>query len=86
MLKLLLTIAREKVAGFLLGNAARMPSTGNHVELPMMRCDIADHLGLTIETVSRTIAQLARDGVIRRAGGSRTFALRDFPALQRLSV
>lgn len=78
--------AREKVASFLLGIAARTPSTSNHVELPMMRCDIADHLGLTIETVSRVIAELARNGVIGRSGGSRTFALRDFPALQRLSV
>lgn len=79
--------AREKVASFLLGIAARIPSTSNdQVELPMMRCDIADHLGLTIETVSRAIAELARDGVIGRRGGSRTFALRDFPALQRLSI
>lgn len=77
--------AREKVATFLLGIAARTPSIGNHVELPMLRCDIADHLGLTIETVSRTIAELARDGFIGRPGGSRTFALRDLPALRQLS-
>jgi CRP/FNR family transcriptional regulator, nitrogen fixation regulation protein len=77
--------AREKVATFLLGIAARAPSVGNRVELPMLRCDIADHLGLTIETVSRTIAELARDGVIGRPGRSRTFALRDIAALRHLS-
>jgi CRP/FNR family transcriptional regulator, nitrogen fixation regulation protein len=77
--------AREKVATFLLGIAARAPSLGNHVELPMLRCDIADHLGLTIETVSRTIAELTRDGVIGRPGRSRTFALRDLAALRHLS-
>jgi CRP/FNR family transcriptional regulator, nitrogen fixation regulation protein len=77
--------AREKVATFLLGIAARTPRVGNHVELPMMRCDIADHLGLTIETVSRTIAELARDGVIGRPGRARTFALRDLAALRHLS-
>jgi CRP/FNR family nitrogen fixation transcriptional regulator len=77
--------AREKVATFLLGIAARAPSVGNHVELPMLRCDIADHLGLTIETVSRTLAELARDGFIGRPGGRRTFALRDLPALRQLS-
>ena len=60
--------AREKVATFLLGIAARTPGFGNQVELPMMRRDIADHLGLTIETVSRTIAELARDGVIGLPG------------------
>jgi CRP/FNR family nitrogen fixation transcriptional regulator len=77
--------AREKVATFLLGIASRAPSLGNHVELPMLRCDIADHLGLTIETVSRTIAELARDGVIGRPGRGRTFALRDLAALRQLS-
>ena len=77
--------AREKVATFLLGIAAHAPSLGNHVELPMLRCDIADHLGLTIETVSRTIAELTRDGVIGRPGRSRTFALRDLAALRHLS-
>ena len=44
-----------------------------------------DHLGLTIETVSRTIAELARDGVIGRPGRARTFALRDLAALRHLS-
>jgi CRP/FNR family nitrogen fixation transcriptional regulator len=78
--------AREKIATFLLGIAARAPSLGNHVDLPMLRCDIADHLGLTIETVSRTLAELARDGVIGRPGGRRTFALRDLTALRNLSV
>ena len=78
--------AREKVATFLLGISVRAPWIGNHVDLPMMRCDIADHLGLTIETVSRAIAELARDGVISRPGGRRTFALRNLAALRQLSV
>lgn len=77
--------AREKIATFLLDIAARAPSLGNHVELPMLRCDIADHLGLTIETVSRTIAELVRAGVIGHPGRSRTFALRDLTALRHLS-
>jgi len=34
------------------------------IALPMSRSDIADYLGLTIETVSRTLTQLKRDGVI----------------------
>lgn len=59
--------AREKVASFLMmlsRRAERRGGTGNPVALPMGRSDIADYLGLTIETVSRTLTQLKRDGII----------------------
>lgn len=54
--------AAERVGSFLLRLATRTPSTV--VELPMSRGDIADHLGLTLETVSRTFSQLAREETI----------------------
>ena len=56
--------AGERIAAFLLEMAVRAPTDGGQVELPMTRADIADHLGLTIETVSRIMARLGRDGVI----------------------
>lgn len=57
--------AEEKVAAFLVGlRDRRARLTGHasvHVPLPMSRQDIADFLGLTIETVSRTFTRLAND-------------------------
>ncbi|MCA1453760.1 helix-turn-helix domain-containing protein [Bradyrhizobium sp. BRP22] len=60
--------AEEKVASFLIGWRDRLAGIGHVGEvlpLPMGRLDIADYLGLTIETVSRTFTKLERDGVIR---------------------
>jgi CRP/FNR family transcriptional regulator len=66
--------ATEKVASFLLLLARRSTLTGcAHVaapevprfELPLTRADIADYLGLTIETVSRQITRLKSAGTIR---------------------
>jgi len=59
--------AEEKVASFLVGWRARLVRAGGSaatIPLPMGRQDIADFLGLTIETVSRTLTKLERDGVI----------------------
>ena len=64
--------AVERVASFLLylrANQARFDPEGPrdksvHIELPMTRLDIADFLGLTIETVSRAFSSLKRSGTI----------------------
>jgi CRP/FNR family nitrogen fixation transcriptional regulator len=77
--------AQEKIATFLLDMAARI-AKGDRFELPMQRSDIADHLGLTIETVSRTLTQLAKNGLIEIAAASRHVVLRNKPALQRLNA
>jgi CRP/FNR family nitrogen fixation transcriptional regulator len=55
--------AAEKVATFLLEMDTRMRPTGG-ISLPMSRRDIADYLGLTLETVSRTISQLQAEGMV----------------------
>lgn len=77
--------AQEKVASFLLDMARRV-SHEDHFELPMQRADIADHLGLTIETVSRTLTQFAREGLIKLAATSRSVVLCDKAALRRLNA
>lgn len=59
--------AREKVASFLMMLSRRQISRGqddNPIAVSMSRADIADYLGLTIETVSRTLTQLKKAGVL----------------------
>lgn len=77
--------ALEKIATFLLDIAARV-SEGDAIDLPMSRTDIADHLGLTIETVSRSLTQLERQGVIELPAQRRTIVLRDKSALRHLDA
>lgn len=65
--------ASERVAGFLVGMAGRIgaPHDGEFVlNLPMSRRDIADSLGLTIETISRQFGELRDLGLIETSGRS----------------
>lgn len=81
---LLIKTAQERVVGFLLEMAARTPGA-SEVDLPMSRQDIADYLGLTIETVSRMVTQLERSGTIALAT-SRRVVLRKRGALSRMNA
>lgn len=58
--------ATERVAAFLTDISARQGGL-RQIELPMSRADIADYLGLTIETVSRVFSKLRQRGIIRLA-------------------
>lgn len=60
---LLLKGAQDRVVGFLHEMAEREHSLGE-IELPMTRRDIADYLGLTVETVSRTLSRLETEAAI----------------------
>ena len=72
--------AAQKIAVFLL-EAADREGSGGVIDLAMSRQDIADYLGLTIETVSRTLSQLERDGTIKLPTARRVM-LKDRRALR----
>jgi CRP/FNR family transcriptional regulator len=79
--------ADEKVATFLLGWRQRLLSlkgASDTVSLPMGRQDIADYLGLTIETVSRTFTKLERHGAIEIVHGG--ISLRDPARVEALAA
>src|SRR3979490_2394944 len=61
--------ATEKVSSFLLKMAGRLSDqTLDHVDLPISRYDIADYLGLSVETVSRSLTSLKNRGLIALSG------------------
>ena len=80
---LLVKNAEQRVACFLLEMSERL-TTIDAIELPMSRQDIADYLGLTIETVSRTMSQLVSDHAIGLPS-SRRIVLRNRRALRELN-
>lgn len=75
--------ACERVARFLLDMADRF--RGDLVALPMGRQDMADYLGLTIETVSRMLGRLQADGAVEFAD-CRHFRVRQRSSLTRLAA
>lgn len=62
--------AREKVGSFLLEMVDRL-SAGTNVILPISRYDIADYLGISVETVSRSLTELKHRGLIELSGTRR---------------
>jgi CRP-like cAMP-binding protein len=79
---LLIRSAQERVACFLLEMAERM-AEADVIDLPMSRQDIADYLGLTIETISRTLTQLETAAAIS-VPTCRRIVLTNRKALNRL--
>jgi CRP/FNR family nitrogen fixation transcriptional regulator len=75
--------ARERVASFLMSVAQR--GAEDHADLAMGRQDMADYLGLTIETVSRMLTQLQGEDIVEFPS-SRRFQIRKRTALEALAA
>jgi CRP/FNR family transcriptional regulator len=79
--------AREKFASLLVilarrevGGPQASPGGELQIDLPLTRDMMADYLGLSLETVSRQVSALRRDGIIR-LNGNRTVIVQDYAAL-----
>jgi len=78
--------AKERVASFLvslLDRAIKRGQSGTELDIPMSRTDIADYLGLTTETVSRTITTLRKLKLIT-IGARSSITILDLPGLRML--
>ncbi len=76
--------AHERLASFLLSLSRLQTNGDNSIDLPMTRTDIADYLGLTMETVSRVFTVLKASGCIAANGSSKVYIL-DSDALAELA-
>jgi len=81
---LLIKTAQERVVAFLL-DLAKREASDSEVQLPMSRQEIADYLGLTIETVSRTLTLLENTTAITLPT-SRRIILRNRPTLSKMNA
>ena len=79
-------LASSEVESRLAAYLLELPTShhGRHVTLPLAKKDVASLLGTTPETLSRRLAQLAEDGLVRLAGG-REVELLDVPGLVELA-
>lgn len=79
--------ATERIAKFLMNISEQRKRIGwqnNPISLPMTRQDIADYLGLTIETVSREISKLKSSNIIKVLSSKQVF-INDIDKLSSLS-
>jgi CRP/FNR family transcriptional regulator len=79
--------AAEKLASFLLSLGTRMNGEGGEekpIPVPMTRSDVADYLGLTVETVSRTLSRLKKSGLIE-ISEARRITITQLDALQDIA-
>lgn len=75
--------AIEKLAGFLI-ECSEQSSDGSLITFPMARHDIADYLGITVETVSRTLTELRKASFIDLIS-AREIRLSNLPGLRFLN-
>ena len=77
--------ANERIAGLIVAFAPDAGSVPTKLSIPLSRREIADLLGLGLETTSRVVAQLVREGLVKAPRGSHEWEILDFARLRRLA-
>lgn len=80
--------SEERLASFLLNLAARYKRrgySGTSFRLTMSRGDIANYLGMAVETVSRVFTRFQKQGILGESDSAKDIVIEDFNALTRLA-
>jgi CRP/FNR family transcriptional regulator len=77
--------APERVAALISSLASDEGASPVKLTIPLSRQEIADLLGMSLETVSRVIAHYVRQGLIRAPRGGHDWLILDYPRLRRLA-
>jgi len=80
--------AEERIASFLLNLAARFRRrgySGTQFRLTMARSDIANYLGMAVETVSRVFTRFQRQGILADSSSARDIEIVDLDALTQMA-
>jgi len=80
--------AEERIASFLINLAARFKHrgfSGTSFRLTMSRADIANYLGLAVETVSRVFTRFQKQGLLEHTGSAKDIVISNFDALTSIA-
>ncbi|MFC3701440.1 fumarate/nitrate reduction transcriptional regulator Fnr [Reinekea marina] len=80
--------AEERIASFLINLAARFKRrgfSGTSFRLTMSRADIANYLGLAVETVSRVFTRLQKQGLLDNSGSAKDIIITNFDELTKMA-
>ncbi|MFQ3230268.1 fumarate/nitrate reduction transcriptional regulator Fnr [Reinekea sp.] len=80
--------AEERIASFLINLAARFKRrgfSGTSFRLTMSRADIANYLGLAVETVSRVFTRFQKQGLLDNTGSAKDIVISNFDELTNIA-
>ncbi|EAR10279.1 transcriptional regulator Anr [Reinekea sp. MED297] len=80
--------AEERIASFLINLAARFKRrgfSGTSFRLTMSRADIANYLGLAVETVSRVFTRFQKQGLLEATGSAKDIVISNFDELTNIA-